>query len=268
MSADSSQAHFARFVAVGTAIIAATVVVYPTAVLSALAPNSWGRVASLALLVLSAGVMAAWLVRFAYVLARAAATIERLPRAERMPARLRSSVVRTGVERLECISSSIPIAFCAGARRPSIIVSEGLAEQLDDHELEAVLIHERQHLREREPVVRAACETAAEVLVFFPLARWWSRRRMEAAELRADLAALRRVGARPVAAALVRLGSAVPAAPAFAGDTELRVAQLLGDPLPPRRPTAGLIAKSALGVPFAVAAIACLILGLSQLAGW
>src|SRR5207245_1323744 len=107
------------------------------------------------------------------------------------------------------------------------------ARQRDDAGFGAVLLHERRHLREREPVVRAACEAAAQVLVFFPLARWWSRRRIEEAELRADQAALRRVGPRPVAAALFRLGSTVPAAAAFAGDTELRVAQLLGDPLPP-----------------------------------
>src|SRR5215472_11202151 len=206
-----------------------------------------------------------WLARLVFVLSRAAMTVDRLPRAAQLPARLRSSVARTGVERVQCISSSLPIAFCAGARRPRIIVSDGLAEHLDDWEVEAVLLHERQHLREREPVVRAACEAAAQVLVFFPLARWWSRRRIERAELRADQAALRRVGPRPVAAALVRLGSTVPAAAAFAGDTELRVAQLLGDSLPPRRPAVLTVATSVFGVALAAAVVGCVILDVGRL---
>lgn len=254
---------FAAFIVVGTAIIAATIAMHPAPVQQLLQPPSWPRLLLLALLPLVGIVAVAWLARLAFVLARAALTVDRLPKAEQLPARLRSSVVRTGVERVQCISSSLPIAFCAGARRPRIIVSEGLAEQLDDRELEAVLLHERQHLREREPVVRAACEAAAQVLVFFPLARWWSRRRIEQAELRADQAALRRVGPRPVAAALFRLGSTAPTAAAFAGGTELRVAQLLGDPLPRQRPAAATVATSLVGLPFAAAVVGCAVLNIA-----
>lgn len=260
-----SDAQLAGFVAVGTAIIVATLVLHPAAAQRLLQPRSWPLLAALAALPLFGVVVVAWLARLAFVLSRAALTVGRLPRSDQLPARLRASVVRTGVERVQCISSSLPIAFCAGAHRPRIIVSEGLAEQLDDRELEAVLIHERQHLREREPMVRAACEAAAQVLVFFPLARWWSRRRIEMAELRADQAALRRVGPRPVAAALFRLGSTVPAAAAFAGDTELRVAQLLGDPLPPQRPAARTVLLSLAGVPFAAAVVGCAVFNVAQL---
>jgi Zn-dependent protease with chaperone function len=262
-----SHGPFAAFIVVGTAIIAATVAMHPVLAQQLLQPGSWPRLLLLALPPLLAIVAVTWLARLVFVLSRAAMTVDRLPRAAQLPARLRSSVARTGVERVQCISSSLPIAFCAGARRPRIIVSEGLAEQLDDRELEAVLLHERQHLREREPVVRAACEAAAQVLVFFPLARWLSQRRIERAELRADRAALRRVGPRPVAAALVRLGSTVPSTAAFAGDTELRVAQLLGDPLPRQRPTAVTVATSLVGVPFAAAVVGCAVLNIAQLLG-
>jgi Zn-dependent protease with chaperone function len=258
---------FAAFVVMGTAIIGATVAMHPASVQHLLQPGSWPRLLLLALLPLLAIVAVAWLARLMFVLSRAALTVDRLPRAERLPARLRSSIARTGVERVQCISSSLPIAFCAGARRPRIIVSEGLAEQLDDRELEAVLLHERQHLREREPVVRASCEAAAQVLVFFPLARWFSRRRIEQAELRADQAALRRVGPRPVAAALFRLGSTAHAAAAFAGDTELRVAQLLGDPLPRQRPAVVTVATSVVGLPFAAAVVGCAVLNIAELLG-
>jgi Zn-dependent protease with chaperone function len=260
-----SHGPFAGFTVVGTAVIAVTVATSPNSVEQLLQPGSWLRLLVLAVVPLLAIVAVAWLTRLGFVLARAALTIGRLPRADHLPARLRTSVARTGVERVQCISSSLPIAFCAGARRPRIIVSEGLAEQLDDHELEAVLLHERQHLREREPVVRAACEAAAQVLVFFPLARWWSHRRIERAELRADEAALCRVGPRPVAAALFRLGSAVPTTAAFAGDTEIRVAQLLGDPIPAQRPAAVTVATSLIGFPFAAAVVGCAILNIGQL---
>jgi Zn-dependent protease with chaperone function len=259
------QAHLAAFIAVGTAIIAATVATHPASVQRLLEPGSWPRVLTLAVLPLLAVVLVAWVARFVFVLWRAARAVGRLPRSDQLPARLRASVDRTGVERVQCISSSLPIAFCAGARRPRIIVSEGLAEQLDDRELEAVLLHERQHLREHEPMVRAAWEAAAQVLVFFPLARWWSRRRIELAELRADQAALCRVGPRPVAAALFRLGSTVPAAAAFAGDTELRVAQLLGDPLPRQRPAARTVALSLAGLSFAATVAGCAVFNIAQL---
>jgi Zn-dependent protease with chaperone function len=265
MRLERSHAQFAGFIAVGTAIIAATVAMHPTSVQRLLEPGSWPHLLVLAVLPLLGIVVVAWVARLAFVLRRAALTVGRLPKADHLPARLRSSIARTGVERVQCISSSLPIAFCAGARRPRIIVSEGLAEQLDERELEAVLLHEHQHLHEREPVVRAACEAAAQVLVFFPMARWWSRRRIELAELRADQAALRRVGPRPVAAALFRLGSTVPTAAAFAGDTELRVAQLLGDPLPQQRPAAWTVATSLVGFPFAAAVVGCAILNIVQL---
>lgn len=265
MRLERSHARFAGFTAVGTAVIASTVAIHPSAVQQLLQPGSWPRLLLLAVLPLLGIVAGAWAARLAFVLARAALTVDRLPRSERLPARLGSTLARTGVEHVQCISSGLPIAFCAGARRPRVVVSEGLAEQLDDRELEAVLLHERQHLREHEPVVRAACEAAAQVLVFFPLARWWSHRRIERAELRADQAALCRVGPRPVAAALFRLGSNAPAAAAFAGDTELRVAQLLGDPLPPQRPAAWTVAVSVAGFPFAAAVVGCAVLNVAQL---
>ena len=258
-------ARFAGFVMVGTAIVATTATQFPSAVQQVLRHSSWPQVMVLAALPLLSATVVAWLARVGFLLARAALTVNRLIRVERLPPRLASGMERTGVGHVQCISSQLPIAFCAGAARPRVIVSDGLTEQLDEHELEGVLMHERQHLREREPLVRAACEAAAEVLVYFPLARWWSRRRIEGAELRADQAALRRGGARPVAAALYRLSSAVPAAAPFAGDTELRVTQLLGDPLPPQRPEAWTIATSVLGLPFAAAVAGCAVLCIAQL---
>src|SRR5207248_2087576 len=151
------------------------------------------------------------------------------PRMERPPARLADALARNGVRRVRCVSSPAPLAFCTGALRPVIVVSDGLAGRLQDDELDAVLLHEQQHVRDREPLVRAACEAAAGMLFFVPIARWWAQRRTEEAELRADRSAVSQVGRGPVAAALCTLDVAIPSEAAFAGVATLRVAQLLGD---------------------------------------
>jgi Zn-dependent protease with chaperone function len=211
-------------------------------------------------------IVLAWLARIAFVLTRARRTLRRMPTIVE-PERLASAMARTGAGRVRCIDGTVPIAFCAGAVRPEIVVSEGLAERLDDDELDAVLLHERHHVREHEPLMRVASEAAAQVLFFCPLARWWSRRRIELAELRADQAAVREVGPQPVAAALCALGAAMPSQAAFAGAAELRVAQLLGDPLPLERPTAALVATSLLGFPFAIAVVGSVIETVVRMAG-
>jgi beta-lactamase regulating signal transducer with metallopeptidase domain len=82
---------------------------------------------------------------------------------------------------------------------------------LADEELEAVLVHEAEHARRRDPLRRLAGRAAADVLFWLPLVGWWSRRRLEDAELAADRAAIDRVGRRPLARAL--RATAVVAAP-------------------------------------------------------
>jgi len=270
MRVHRSQVPSVGFVAGGISITAASIALSPdpTAWLHRMAGRDlWVDVLTWAVLPALALIVLAWLARLAFVLTRASLTLRRMPIVFWLPERLTAAMERTGAGRVRCISERVPIAFCAGVMTPEIVVSEGLSERLDDNELDAVLLHEREHLREREPVVRAASEAAALVLFFCPLARWWSRRRIERAELRADQAAVREVGPRPVAAALCTLGSALPSQAAFAGAAELRVAQLLGDPLPTQRPGASLIATSVLGFPFAIAVTGCALLTLLQITG-
>lgn len=268
MRMERSQAPPIGFAIGGTAIILASIATSPdpTTWLRGMgSPAFWLEVLGWVVAPALLAILLAWATRLVFVLTRASRTLHRMPTAIWLPERLVSSIERTGAGPVRCIAGSVPIAFCAGVRRPEIVVSEGLAERLDHNELDAVLLHEREHLREREPVVRAAFEAAALVLFFFPMARWWSRRRIEKAELRADQAALREVGPRPVAAALCALGSALPSQAAFSGAAELRVAQLLGDPLPSRRPGLSLVATSLLGFPFAVAVAGCVIQTVLQL---
>jgi Zn-dependent protease with chaperone function len=265
-----SQILLVAFFGTGVAIITATAAADPqlSGDLRRLAQSgSWPLAVTLAALSVLVPVAMAWVARLTFMLTRASLAVGRLPRSDRLPARLLSAIERTGAGPVRCITEDVAIAFCAGARRPEIVASVGLVERLNGNELDAVLLHEYDHVRRREPLVRAAAESAAEVLFFLPLARWWSRHRTEAAELRADQAAVRRMGPRPVASALRTLGSAGRAEASFVGVAELRVAQLLGDRLPRRRPASAVVAASLLGIPFALVVGGCLVLDAARILG-
>src|SRR5260221_692924 len=136
MRFERSHLQFVGFVVGGAAIVGSTAA-QPDQQLSMqqlLEPHimAWAALSVVAALLL------AWWTRLVFVLTRAWLTVRGLTTAERMPVRLAASIARTGASSARCISSGLPIAFCAGILRPSIIVSEGLAEELDDRELDAV----------------------------------------------------------------------------------------------------------------------------------
>jgi len=210
---------------------------------------------------LASASVAVWLALLIWRLLRVGFRLRALPRSRELPAGLVAAMSRTGVSRVGCLAADAPIAFCAGAFRPFILVSEGLVNRLRPNELEAVLLHEQEHVRTFEPLIRAAHETASEVFFYVPLVRWWSRRRLEDSELRADRVALERLGPQPVAAALWALGGTVAmrGVAGFGGVAELRVAQVLGDALPTRAPGLPLVAISGMGTYLALQVASCLI---------
>ena len=142
----------------------------------------------------------------------------------------------------------------------------GLAASLADDELDAVLAHEAEHARRRDPLRRLAGRAAAEVLFWLPLVNWWSRGRLEDAELAADRAAIRRVG-RPSLARALR-ATAIPtgatAGVGFDGAGPARVTQLLGDQPPRRRPPLAACLLSGLGLTLAVSLAMCVGQGLAS----
>lgn len=155
-----------------------------------------------------------------------------------------------GLRGVNCVDSVTANAFCAGALRPRVYVTTGLLERLEAAELEAVLAHEAAHARRRDPLRRAVASGVALSFFFMPLIRWWSRHDLEQSEVKADRRAMERVGRKPLAAALWRLDdeSGLSLIPAFAGAADLRVAQILGDPLPRRRPSPWIWLLSAAGL--------------------
>jgi Zn-dependent protease with chaperone function len=96
-------------------------------------------------------------------------------------------------------------AYCLPGRCEVIILTSGAVVALDEKELQAVIAHERAHLRGRHHLVLAAADALARTLLFLPNL---SRARAEQArllEMMADDAAARRSSRLTVARALVRL---------------------------------------------------------------
>jgi Zn-dependent protease with chaperone function len=123
-----------------------------------------------------------------------------------------------------------PQAFCAGYLRPTVYVSQPTLDLLSDRELEAVLAHERYHLRVRDPLRFAYGRVLSQALFFVPVLRPLWDRYAELAEIRADGAAIRATTGdkAPLASALLALVASSPHG--AAGISPERVDSLLGQP--------------------------------------
>ena len=216
-----------------------------------------------AVLVVAALGVIAWAVRAAWLAVGAAREVAGLPRGP-SPAPLVAAVGRSGVGNVVCLDSPAASAFCAGLLRPRVFVTSGMVAALADEELDAVLVHEAEHARRRDPLRRLVGRAAADVLFWLPLVGWWTRHRLEDAELAADRAVIDRVGRSPLARAL--RATATPAASAvgsrFDGAGPARVTQLLGDQLPRRHPPLAACLLSLLGLILAVSLAMCVGQGL------
>jgi Zn-dependent protease with chaperone function len=163
-------------------------------------------------------------------------------------------------DRLDVVDLSDPVAFCYGFVRPRVLVSTGLIELLSAHELEAVLLHEREHLRRLDPLKVAVGRLLASTGFFVPVLGALYRRFLVEKELAADRAVIAAQGDEAsLGAALIRLverhAMVRPPIGAGAGEAlEARIDALLGDPV--RR---GLhLGASGLAVSVVVASLAAL----------
>ena len=158
-----------------------------------------------------------------------------------------------------------PLAYCLPGVRSRVVVSAGTLTTLSDSEIEAVLTHERAHLRARHDLV---LEMFTAVHAAFPhVVR--SASALDAirllVELLADDAAVRAAGPAPLARALVACASGrIPSGALSAGGptTVLRVRRLAG--APNSRPLAVAAYLAAAGL-LAVPTIAVVVPWLTEL---
>jgi Zn-dependent protease with chaperone function len=154
--------------------------------------------------------------------------------------------------RIDVVVDRRPFSFCYWFRRPRICLSTALVRRLDDAELRAVLVHERYHLRHRDPLRVVIARYFAAGLYVVPvvdeLASFYALQK----EIAADDDAVRQVGVSPLARALYKL---LPDAPdrelgllmpvTGLSVTEARIERLAGGLDIPLRLTPASVALSA-----------------------
>ena len=170
-----------------------------------------------------------------------------------VPALLQDQAAVLGcAARLDAVAGEEAFAVTYGLIWPRILVSTGLAAALTPAEISAVLAHEREHLRHRDPLRLLAARLAAAWGWYLPAAGWLARRAALRRELAADRAAAGSAGRGVLAGALLKLASR-PACPAVAAASpagegrrslEARVTQLEAGRPPRQRPAVSRLLAS------------------------
>jgi Zn-dependent protease with chaperone function len=87
---------------------------------------------------------------------------------------------------LHFVETGATALFCAGVRRPVLVVSRAALDILDEEELRAALGHELAHLRRHDPALSWALMVVRGLLFFNPVAQVIARALTRDAEWRAD----------------------------------------------------------------------------------
>lgn len=192
--------------------------------------------------------------------------------ANRLPAdaALEGASERAGLAgQVDLVDSSDPWSFTYGMRRPRVAVSAEFASAASGDELDAVLAHERYHVRNLDPLKVVVARALSAAYFFLPVLGHLRSRYLAGRELAADRRALRTTGQRPLAAALYRVvaGPGWPelsTAAAIGGDDllDIRVAQIESGEEPElnRVPTRA-VAVTVVGLVLLVAALVATVVG-------
>ncbi len=159
---------------------------------------------------------------------------------------------------LRILATDVPALFCAGVRRPGVVISRGALALLDPEERRAALAHELVHLKARDPLVSWVLMAVRGVAFFNPVAQVLARTLAREAERRSDdrgaeasgdrlalasalLKLYRATGGRPLRSRLP-FGAALrePLRRARSRDVEVRCRRLLEGAAPGRGPLPGL----------------------------
>jgi beta-lactamase regulating signal transducer with metallopeptidase domain/uncharacterized GH25 family protein len=128
------------------------------------------------------------------------------------------------------VGDAVASPVTVGVRRPVVLLPTAFAEQAEDVDLDAALLHEASHVRGRDPLAGLVARAAGVLHWFDPLARFAARALLDAQERVADAAVLssRRVAPARYAQCLVRVAerAAGGRAPALAAGMSSRGAAL------------------------------------------
>jgi hypothetical protein len=169
-----------------------------------------------------------------------------------MSERLARSASTLGIE-IALIDDARCFCACAGLMTPRIMISTAMLDRLDDDQLTAVLAHEREHLRRRDPARATAVRVASNALFYLPLARHLAKKALVASELGADATATSVVSQSALVGALLKvlgelrptLGNATELASLDAIDA--RIEALRTSRLPRVRPALWVLVATAIG---------------------
>lgn len=233
------------------------------------APGTWLALAFIAV-VAAGGVAAARSIRRQLV---ASAALARRVRALAVPPtrEVTDAAARVGLAgRVAVLDAGERFSFAYGLLTPRVVISRGLLEAAGTDEVDAVLEHERYHVRNLDPLKVLIARALPAGLFYLPAIGSLERRYVAARELAADRQALDACGRRPLAGALYKVlsGPSWPelrAAAAIGGNEllDVRLEQLeTGREPAVARPSARVVTASLLGAALMAAVFAAAIAAL------
>lgn len=123
-----------------------------------------------------------------------------------LTAPLAAAIQRTRLRgRVTLIDAEQAFSFAYGALSPRVAVSRGLVEATSQEELEAVLAHERYHVRNLDPLKVVVARGLPRGFFYVPALRDFARRYVAGRELAADRLALEDHGRTALAGALLKV---------------------------------------------------------------
>lgn len=109
-----------------------------------------------------------------------------------------------------------PFAFCFGIRHPKIYVSTALLALMNEQEIEAILLHESYHLRQRDTVTMLIASVLQSLFFFFPLFSDMLHNYRIEQEVKADQSAVNFFGTPHILISALTKLITVPTKPALA----------------------------------------------------
>ncbi|ETK36732.1 M56 family metallopeptidase [Microbispora sp. ATCC PTA-5024] len=174
-----------------------------------------------------------------------------------------------GTPDVRVLDHPTPLIYCLPARERPIVVTTGALDRLEAAEVEAVLAHERAHLRQRHHLLLMLADALHSALPWLRTLRLAHDILPGLLELAADDSAVRRHGKAPLIGALQKLAitscstGALAVNPATAQIARLRVARLTYPQLFPglshARPLSWIAVVTAVGVPVVLATLGLLL---------